>query len=572
MRGALWASTLTGLAVFGFLALGRGVWLPADAAVADETFYLLQARFLRAGEWRWFDATSSLTWAFALAPVSPSLGAARLASCLAAGLAALWGSSLLRPSLGGAVGPLAAALVVTQASVAPVLAAAYSDAWGALLLVAWLTHHLRRGEGAATARQLVSGGLLLGLALASRLSFLTLVPALVLGLAAIPSGVPWRPRWRALALEVGAGVLLAVVAQALVGNALVADKGGAPTLAELLHRLRAVPGYTGWPLLVFGAAGLVALSRELPAWRAAPGVALLALGGALPNRMWQERYLFPLLVLLAVGAAFLVVHWLSSARGAAAAVLALVALDAVPRLPARFCQGCNVYRLAVEDCTVVSTMQSSCLGASVALPFLEQARETTCTYRAALALPRGASHLFASYLDDQAVLRVDGREVGRAHAFAPARLPLVLAAGTHTLELAVTNDVAFGGVGQLMVCGRGPAGGDEVVKVQHAFRAILGREADLGGLEAYARQLRGGLTAEALCQALVTSEEFAARRRALTSGQLVDSLYRGLLERAPDEAGRAAALQAVEAGRAATFAGGLLDSEEFRQRFLAPGP
>ena len=101
--------------------------------------------------------------------------------------------------------------------------------------------------------------------------------------------------------------------------------------------------------------------------------------------------------------------------------------------------------------------------------------------------------------------------------------------------------------------------------VAEAYRGILGREADPGGLTLYTAMLNEGGTALQLCQALWDSEEFERRRSWRAAEVLATSLYTGILDRSPDPGGLDATITAIEEARGADRAADMLLSEEARE-------
>ncbi|MEW5737840.1 MAG: hypothetical protein AB1938_02880 [Myxococcota bacterium] len=113
-----------------------------------------------------------------------------------------------------------------------------------------------------------------------------------------------------------------------------------------------------------------------------------------------------------------------------------------------------------------------------------------------------------------------------------------------------------------------PVTGDEAtVKVAHAYRGILGRDADPGA-SGWADALRRGQSSAWLCTQLAASDEFRITRGGLGPDELAAELYRGILEREGDEGGLAGTASEIAAGRLGVRAGAMLDSPEFRERFL----
>jgi hypothetical protein len=67
---------------------------------------------------------------------------------------------------------------------------------------------------------------------------------------------------------------------------------------------------------------------------------------------------------------------------------------------------------------------------------------------------------------------------------------------------------------------------------------------------------------------LAASPEFRTNRGGLSPDALAAELYRGILEREGDPGGLAGTATDIAAGRLAIRAGAMLDSPEFRERFL----
>ena len=117
----------------------------------------------------------------------------------------------------------------------------------------------------------------------------------------------------------------------------------------------------------------------------------------------------------------------------------------------------------------------------------------------------------------------------------------------------------------------GPAVGGEPVKVARGYLGILGREADPGGLSGYSAFLSGGKKTVDFTHALFGSAEFAQNRAGLSNEQLGTELYRGILGREPDPGGLSYTVAELDARRGAERAAGMIDSDEFRSKYLA-GP
>jgi acylphosphatase len=132
------------------------------------------------------------------------------------------------------------------------------------------------------------------------------------------------------------------------------------------------------------------------------------------------------------------------------------------------------------------------------------------------------------------------------------------------LKYNITNDVipADGG-------GEKPARQPvDVVKtkalVARFYRELLGREAEKSGFEEWMDELvTGKLTGAGLINGFMISEEFAALR--LSPSQVIDRLYRAMLNREADADGKQHWLALLEAGNPiGVVINGFCDSEEFR--------
>jgi hypothetical protein len=105
--------------------------------------------------------------------------------------------------------------------------------------------------------------------------------------------------------------------------------------------------------------------------------------------------------------------------------------------------------------------------------------------------------------------------------------------------------------------------------VERAYQAILGRRADSIGGQAHTTLLLADFDVARLCSDLFTSSEFSARRANVPPEELVRSLYAGILDREPDPDGLVHTLAEVKEGRLGVRAAVMLQSEEFRTRFLS---
>lgn len=113
-----------------------------------------------------------------------------------------------------------------------------------------------------------------------------------------------------------------------------------------------------------------------------------------------------------------------------------------------------------------------------------------------------------------------------------------------------------------------PLADEAEVKVAHLYLGILGRPADAGGLSGFAAAMRQGLSAEAVCRHMFDSPEFAASRGRLSTERLARAFYRGILGREPEPGGLAETVNQIRAGRRAERAAAMVESQEFRSKFL----
>jgi hypothetical protein len=96
---------------------------------------------------------------------------------------------------------------------------------------------------------------------------------------------------------------------------------------------------------------------------------------------------------------------------------------------------------------------------------------------------------------------------------------------------------------------------------------LLDRAADPGGLAFWAATLRSGASRQSVMAGFLDSKEYLAKYP--TSETYVDSLYRRLLDRAPDSAGYASWVSQLDKGVSRrTVAEGFLNSEEFANNIV----
>ncbi|MGJ7606745.1 DUF4214 domain-containing protein [Variovorax sp. LT1R20] len=121
------------------------------------------------------------------------------------------------------------------------------------------------------------------------------------------------------------------------------------------------------------------------------------------------------------------------------------------------------------------------------------------------------------------------------------------------------NDVIDGGDG-IFGAANTPYGA-----VYRLYQATLGREPDVGGVEAWAGALKGGTALNSVASGFVGSAEFQSVYGALNNSQFVTLLYRNVLGRTPDSGGLAAWVQALNSGTSrADVVVGFSESSEFK--------
>jgi hypothetical protein len=107
--------------------------------------------------------------------------------------------------------------------------------------------------------------------------------------------------------------------------------------------------------------------------------------------------------------------------------------------------------------------------------------------------------------------------------------------------------------------------------VDSLYRALLGREPDPSGRQAFRPLVESGRLAEAV-DAVIHSDEFRARAQSLSPEELSNSMYQGSLGRAPDPEGDLATRAALHRGHLAHRVLDMLLSPEHAQRMASPPP
>lgn len=98
--------------------------------------------------------------------------------------------------------------------------------------------------------------------------------------------------------------------------------------------------------------------------------------------------------------------------------------------------------------------------------------------------------------------------------------------------------------------------------VERLYRALLQREVDRGSRAAAVAEVQSGRLAEQV-SSLIRSAEFAQIRNQSQPADLLEEFYAGLLERTPDSAGTSSYLREIAGGRHREAVMNLIQSEEF---------
>jgi len=109
---------------------------------------------------------------------------------------------------------------------------------------------------------------------------------------------------------------------------------------------------------------------------------------------------------------------------------------------------------------------------------------------------------------------------------------------------------------------------DRKAQIRHGYEGLLGRGPKASEMSSHAAHFASGGTVLEFCTALATSDEFLTGRRHLSAEELADELYRGILEREADRRGRSQTIEEIQRGRLTNRAAAMLDSDEFRKKFL----
>ena len=101
--------------------------------------------------------------------------------------------------------------------------------------------------------------------------------------------------------------------------------------------------------------------------------------------------------------------------------------------------------------------------------------------------------------------------------------------------------------------------------ITRCYRALTGREPDSAGMNYWAEGLASGkMTAAQVVMGFLDSEEFAARK--LGSEATVNALYQAVLDRTPDETGKALWVSKLDSNQPlSTVVNGLCGSDEFKK-------
>jgi Domain of unknown function (DUF4214) len=149
---------------------------------------------------------------------------------------------------------------------------------------------------------------------------------------------------------------------------------------------------------------------------------------------------------------------------------------------------------------------------------------------------------------------------------------------TNNIEISFSNDISFqldaGTVVHLEedLLVTPPAGGyltRAQVLLPLVYRAMLNREPDASGIASNGPRIdaQGAVGMQAVATGIAGSQEFIALRGSLSSAQLVDQFYRGILGRAADPAGLTSFTPLIDMGKYTDVIGLLIQSGEFRTTF-----
>jgi hypothetical protein len=137
---------------------------------------------------------------------------------------------------------------------------------------------------------------------------------------------------------------------------------------------------------------------------------------------------------------------------------------------------------------------------------------------------------------------------------------LVWVAGNLNLEWPLRFDIEA-------VASRGYDREQAEVIARRLYRAILGRDAEPAGLYGAATEIERGRL-ETQVAGMFESAEFADKRSSLSTEELLESFYRGLLDRRPDSLGWRSFRDDLARGRTTAVVLAILRSEEFEQKLV----
>jgi WD40 repeat protein len=104
--------------------------------------------------------------------------------------------------------------------------------------------------------------------------------------------------------------------------------------------------------------------------------------------------------------------------------------------------------------------------------------------------------------------------------------------------------------------------------VSRGFLGILGREVDPHAKRSYVEFLETGGSVLQFCKALMDSDDYKNNRGYLPPDELARDFYRGILDREADPEGLAETIKMIEAGQGAERAAAMLNSQEFKDKFV----
>jgi hypothetical protein len=162
----------------------------------------------------------------------------------------------------------------------------------------------------------------------------------------------------------------------------------------------------------------------------------------------------------------------------------------------------------------------------------------------------------------RSMLRVEGRGEGRI------RIDAAATQGRCTLEIFAPNNLNFRWLLEVEISAAARASYDRAESefvVNALYLAILGREPDSGGFDTAVREVQSG-NLQGLVEGMLRSGEFRQVGAPLSTVQLLEQFYRGILGRESDSAGSRLYQGEMRRGQYASVLLKLIRSEEFERR------